>query len=254
MAEDNFVLKAEKISRRFINPEGASLSILQETSLFLEKGELLTILGPSFSGKSTLLRILSGIENPDSGSVRFMQSEAAKTNLTIIPSEASSLPWLNVRENVRLGLKEETGEISEGKIKRVISAVGLEGYESHFPANKSTGFRFRIALARALAMDPKVVMIDDPFRDLQPGRKMEYYGLLREVLRKEDISIIWASTDVLESLLISDRILVLAGHPGRIVKEFQLEKRGLPEARDLTSEEYCRMAREIETLFYADFR
>lgn len=256
MAEDNFVLKAENISKRFINPAGASLSVLQQTSLYVKEGELLCILGPSFSGKSTLLRILAGIEEPDSGSVQFAQYENLRANLALIPSEPSSLPWLNVRENVRLGLKEaeKEEEVLKGRISRAISTVGLEGYESHIPANKSTGFRFRIALARALAMDPKVILIDDPLRDLLPERKIGYYRLIRDILSKEKVSIVWVTTDVTEALLLSERILVLASKPGRIMKEFSLGKRSLPGPADLEKEEYCRIRKEIETLFYAGFR
>lgn len=249
MAEDKLVLKTEKISKSFINPSGALLSTLQEIQMDLKKGELLTILGPSSSGKSTLLRIIAGIEKPDSGVVSFSRSPDLRENAAFIPTEPSSLPWLSVRENVRLGLREETAGAEE-RIKRAISLVGLDGYENHIPANKSTGFRFRISLARALAMAPKVILIDDALRDLKTERKMDYYALVREILNKEDVSILWVSSDITGALLISDRILLMAGKPSRIVKEFSIERKGILEAADLNKEEYCRIRKEIEILFY----
>lgn len=253
MADDSLILKAEKISKTFLNPEGAVLSILQEVSLEVRKGELVTLLGASSSGKSTLLRILAGVENPDSGSVRFTQLKDKGVSLALIPTGASSLPWLNVRDNVRLGINEGTGE-GGAAIKRAISLTGLDGYESHIPANKSTGFRFRISLARALASDPKVILIDDALRDLNQERKIAYYGLVRGILRREGPGILYVTNDVTEAMLLSDRILLLGNKPGRIVKEFSLAKTGLPEAADLRKEDNNRIKQEIEAFFYAEGR
>ncbi|MGE5353974.1 MAG: ABC transporter ATP-binding protein [Acidobacteriota bacterium] len=255
MTEDNLVLKAEKISKTFINPAGASLSILEEVSLDVRKGELATILGSSSTGKSTLLRILAGVESPDAGTVRFVQQADSGANLALIPTEASSLPWLSVRDNVRLGITESIAEEEAiSKINRAINIVGLDGYESHFPANKSVGFRFRISIARALVMDPKVILIDDALRDLRAGRKITYYGLLREILSREGISILYVTNDITEAMLLSDRIFLLGSKPGRIVKEFNIEKTGLPAAADLRKEDNNRIRQEIESIFYAERR
>lgn len=256
MADDSIILKIEGISQRYLNEAGASLSVIQDASFELKKGELVTVLGAASSGKSALLRIVAGIEKPASGTVTFQQFKDLRCDAAYIPTEASSLPWLSVGDNVRLGLR---GEIDpdqvQSKIKSVIEAVGLNGYENHIPANKSAGFRFRIALARAMASDAKVILIDDPFRDLLPERKMDYYRLIRETLTKSDFSIIWATSDITEALQISDRILLLTkeagGMPCRIVKQFQLEKGRVPALSLLGSKDYTEIRQSIEFSLYS---
>ena len=253
MAEDNLVLKAEKISKKYLNPIiGAAFSVLKEITFDLRRGEVLTLLGPSGSGKTTLLKILAGIEKPDEGSVQFAQYPEPKVNSAFIPREASSLPWLNVLEDVRLGLGAEEGKDKDSaeKIKNLIEEVGLDGYENHIPAGKSTGFRFRIALARAMASRPKVILIDSPLGNLLPERKIAYYRVVREVLSKGDFSIIWSTSDITEALLVSDRILLLNAKSGGL-KEFQLENIGIPEIASLKSEALSGIRSSIEISLYS---
>ncbi|MCU7494232.1 MAG: ATP-binding cassette domain-containing protein [Ignavibacteria bacterium] len=247
MAENDFILKAEKISKRYISPAGA-LSIIGETGFEVLKGELLTILGPPASGKSTLLKILAGIETPDSGSVTYGQFQEVKTDAAFIPSEPSALPWLSVEENIRLGMRAGQEQDTE-TVRKFTQAVGLNGYEKHIPANKSTGFRFRIALARAMAMEPKLILMDDPLRELLPERKMDYYKLIRQIMSKGDFGVLWATTDITGAMLISDRILLQEQKSGRIVREFHPAKRstaGIP-----VDDEFFGMRAEIELFFYS---
>lgn len=257
LKESSFILKAEGISQNYLNEAGASLSVIHETSFEVQMGEIVTILGAASSGKSALLRIIAGIEKPAAGTVAFAQYKDIRTDAAYIPTEASSLPWLSVGENIRLAIRGEK-DLDEvnSKIKEVIEAVGLDGYENHIPANKSTGFRFRIALARAMASEAKVILIDDPLgRDLLPERKMDYYRLIRQVSGKMDLSILWATTDVTEALLISDRILLLAkepgGMPGGIIKEFKLEKGRMPEVSLLASKDITEIRHSIELSLYS---
>ncbi|HEX2867517.1 MAG TPA: ATP-binding cassette domain-containing protein [Ignavibacteriales bacterium] len=254
--ESSFILKAECISQTYLNEAGASLSLIQGTSFEVQEGEVVTILGAASSGKSALLRIIAGIEKPTAGTVTFAQYKDLRTDAAFIPTEPSSLPWLSVSDNIRFAVKgEKDPDQVNSRIKEVIEAVGLNGYENHIPANKSAGFRFRIALARALASEAKVILIDDPFRDLLPERKMNYYRLIREVSAKMDFSILWATADITEALLISDRILLLAkepgGTPGAIVKEFRLEKGRMPAVSLLASKEYAEIRHSIEQSLYS---
>lgn len=221
--EENTLLVAEKLSKRYVNAIGAGLSILQQIDLSVNKNEFVTILGSSGSGKSTLMKMLAGIESPDSGSVHYAQSEKVGRNCAYIPTEASSLPWLSVMENIRLIFEmegEKDRESADKKIRGLLETVGLEEYENHIPANKSLGFRFRISLARALAARPKVILIDDAMRDFSPEIKKYYYDLLNRIRVKEDVTFILATVNVTEALLLSDRILLLSGKPGRITDEF----------------------------------
>ena len=135
----------------------------------------------------------------------------------LIPSKPSSFPWLNVKENV----KSFNNNLTDDELDNLVSLVGLEGYEDHFPNNKSIGFRFRISFARALAINPKVILIDNPIHELALRRRLEIYSLIRNAASEKNVAIIFAVKSVSDSIRLSDKIIVRGGNN----KELSLVKK-----------------------------
>jgi ABC-type nitrate/sulfonate/bicarbonate transport system ATPase subunit len=182
------------------------------------RGKIITILAPYGAGKSTLLKIISAVETPSEGKILLDGKEYDKPEgkIVYIPENPSSFPWLNVKENIEFGLKEPA--VNNDKVSNLISVVGLTGYEDHVPHNKSTGFRFRIALARALAAGPALVLIDDSFKNMKLLTKKELYDLVVRIKEELKINFLIATTNIHEAILLSDEIFMMKKDPGTIFK------------------------------------
>ena len=146
--------EVNSLSKDYTDSSGFTVHLLEGISFEIEKGSITSLLAPTGAGKSSLLRILSGLDTQTTGTVK-VNSENKK--IVYIPSAPSSFPWYSVKENLSLVSNDEN------KINSVIKDVGLEGYENHFPDNNSLGFRFRISLARALAAGADIIILDEPF-------------------------------------------------------------------------------------------
>ena len=245
-------LKLENISKYFPKHAGAKLNVLEDINLSVdnsEKGEnFVSILASFESGKSTLLKIISALEKPDSGKVLLGNEvyDNPTGKIVLIPERSSSFPWLNVEQNISFA--------KENKIiqsKELIDAVGLTGYENHYPHNKSLGFRFRISLARALAANPDYILLDDPFRRMNSETKDEIYELLRNVLVNFDVAFILATTNISEAIYLSKKIYLMKKNPGKIIEEIQLGSK-TSKVKGLSGKErFMSLRNEIEKSFLA---
>jgi len=162
-----------------------------------------------------------------------------------IPSQPSSFPWLNVEENISLGLLIK----DSSKIKSIIRFVGLEGYESFHPNNKSYGFRFRIALARSLAHHPAVILLDEPFNQMDLKTKKEILLLIQEAQNTLKTTFLLATTNITEALFLSDKIYLMKKNPGEIISDLLVE---LPKERNeliIDSEKFIQLRSQIEKSF-----
>jgi NitT/TauT family transport system ATP-binding protein len=215
---------------------GHGASVLDGVDLALADGEFVCVVGPSGCGKSTLLRIVHGLVTPTSGRVVFEGRPATGINLgcAMVFQSFALLPWLTVLENVTLGLEARRVAPAERRRRadRYIDMVGLEGYEEAYPRELSGGMKQRVGLARALAVEPRLLLMDEPFSALD--------ALTSISLRKELLDI-WASADVPvstvlmvthsieEAVELSDRVVVIAGRPGRVAEVLPVP---LPRPRD----------------------
>lgn len=188
-----------------------------------KKGKIATILAPLGAGKSTLLKVISGLEHPSEGKVLLNNTEYKSPDGTIvyIPEKPSSFPWYNVQENLEFVLKVQPGKV-KSDLKNLISLVGLSGYEDHFPHNKSLGFRFRIALARALSFNPQLVLLDDCFKSMQPETKNEIHLLVKRISEELNINFLLATTSIHEAIWLSDQVFLMKKNPGTIFKEIDM--------------------------------
>lgn len=233
------MIELKNISKTISDSFGNSKNIFHNISLRIESGKITSVIAALGSGKTTLLKIISGLDKETSGEI----SGKEKGNVIFIPSAPSSFPWLSVKENI---LFASTGKVD---VKDLIEFAGLEGYSDYYPDNRSVGFRFRISLARALALDPVSVCIDEPFSRLDDLTKMELYSLIRKTRSFKNTSLLIATTNITEALYLSDNIYLMGKEPAEI---FHNLKVNLPEEREnslLNSPGFISQRNEIERLF-----
>jgi len=242
------VLELRGISKSFTD-RGRTLPALEAIDLEIPDGQFVCIVGPSGSGKSTLLRIMMGLAPPTSGVVLDDGRPIDGVNLraAMVFQSFALLPWLTVQGNVELGLRARS--LSEDECRRrsahYLDKVGLDGYEEAYPRELSGGMRQRAALARALAVEPDLLLMDEPFAGLD--------ALTSANLREEVLSL-WADeslpvktvvmvTHILEeAVLMADRILVMTPHPGRIAADVEI---ALERPRNKRDEEFDRTVDSI---------
>ena len=197
------IIKIDSLSKKYSDSTGYVVQLFENISFGIEK--VTTVLAPKGSGKSSLLKSIAGIDKGKS---------IANGENIFIPQKPSSFPWLNVSENITFNTK-----IADNELKELIKFVGLEGYEDHFPDNNSVGFRFRISLARAIANNPKLILIDESLTKLAAKRKLEMYSLIRKVSSQKGIPILYATSSVTEAIRLSDKIILLSQNPTEVITE-----------------------------------
>jgi len=235
------MIEVKNISKEYIDDSGFKNIILKNVSLNIPSEKITSVIAPGGSGKSTLLKIISGLELATSGEVIKERDQ----KIVYIPSQPSSFPWLNVEENISLGLLKK--DVTE--IKSIIRFVGLEGYESFHPNNKSYGFRFRIALARSLGHQPEAILLDEPFNQMDNQTKKEIMLLIRETQNTLKSTFLLATTNITEALFLSDKIYLMKKDPGEIIFDHMVD---LPQKRDESiydSEKFIQLRSQIEKSF-----
>ncbi|KGE72653.1 hypothetical protein DC28_06260 [Spirochaeta lutea] len=206
-----------EVPRGSIRVEGISkvygdLNVLEPLSFSVQPGQLVALLGPSGCGKSTLLSMVAGLTPASGGRCRL----SGRTMMVF--QQDGLLPWRRIRKNVELGLEYRGLPRKERSTRaaQALTRVGLTGFESYFPGQLSGGMRQRAALARALVMDPDILLMDEPFGALDAITRMRMQQDLLTLWEEEGKTILLVTHDVDEALILADRILVLAPRPGRI--------------------------------------
>lgn len=215
------------VSKSFMqHNKDSSEQVLHKVSFHVRKGELVSLLGQSGCGKSTLLNIIGGFEKEDGGTVLF-DGEAAQRpnrNCVMMFQNYGLLPWRSVLKNVELGLEEtEPGSVARReKALTYLKLVGLEDKAELFPRQLSGGMQQRVALARALAIEPQIILMDEPFAALDTFTRYYLQDELLGIQEKSQTTIILVTHDIDEAVYLSDRILIMSSHPGRILKEIKV--------------------------------
>lgn len=197
---------------------GHSLQALEGVSFEVPEGQFAAIVGPSGGGKSTLLRVLAGLERPTSGSVRIAVHDAARPPTSLVFQQASSFPWLSVAENIAYGLRMR--HLPREQIRRQVdyslALVGLEKFAASYPHQLSGGMNQRVALARALANDPEILLMDEPFAALDEQTKFLLHEELLRIWEESHKTVVFVTHSIDEALVLADRVIVLTARPGRI--------------------------------------
>jgi NitT/TauT family transport system ATP-binding protein len=201
----------------------------EDVALAVRPREIVCLLGGSGCGKSTLLRVLAGLQSPSAGTINFLGERlgAPSPRSALVFQQASLLPWLNVAGNVGFGLDfARQPAIARAaharRVQQAIAAVGLAGSEHLYPAALSGGMAQRVALARALARQPALLFADEPFSALDAITRAEMQALLVEVVHRWHSAVLLVTHDIDEAILVADRIVLMGGQPGRIVREWQV--------------------------------
>ncbi len=233
--------------------EKEPLPVLTDVSLTAVKDQLVAITGPSGCGKSTLLRIISGLVKPTSGRVRVLDSEVKgpRDDISIVFQNFVLLPWRTALENVLFGLssrKDLTDEQKNRKAESALEIAGLQGFESVYPGELSGGMKQRVGVARALAGDPRVMLLDEPFSsldDLTAERlRREMHTLLISPQTSVQ-SVILVSHNVEEIIELADKVIVLSSRPAHVVGELKVD---LPRPRNKKSDEFFQWVDRVYSL------
>jgi len=230
------VLAVEGVSRTFPGVRGGAPTVaLQPVDLAVADNDFITILGPSGCGKSTLLRIVAGLDRPSTGRVLLDGAPVAGPgpDRGMVFQSYTLFPWLTVRQNICFGLREkglsaaEQTRISDG----FIAKVGLEGFEQHYPKMLSGGMQQRTALARALANDPRILLLDEPFGALDNQTRALMQELLLGIWEADRKTVLFVTHDIDEAIFMASRVIVFTARPGRIKSAIPID---LPHPRPYT--------------------
>ena len=216
-------LQAINLTAKFSGAETV-LKALGEVSFSVEAEEIVCIVGPSGCGKSTLLRLLAGLLPPTSGKVLLDGKELARptSRIGFVFQWANLMPWRNVERNILLPL-ELAGTDSRTAVQRVgelVELVGLKGFEKALPRELSGGMAQRVALARSLAHDPEVLLLDEPFANLDALTRDRMGAEVMRIVEARRKTVVLVTHSIPEAILLADRVLVLTSRPGRVREEF----------------------------------
>jgi len=236
------IAEAVQVEKSFLQPDGRQIQVIAPTDLSLEPSAITALLGPSGSGKSTLLRILTGLIQPSRGIVLWhgRPLHECAPNLAIVFQSFALFPWLTVLDNVETPLLARGMEHFERhhRALRALHAVGLQGFETAYPKELSGGMKQRVGIARALALEPEILFMDEPFSALDVLTAENLRGELMELWLGKKIptrSIFLVTHNIEEAALLADRILVLGRNPARIRADFRIP---LKQPRDRNSAEF----------------
>lgn len=245
------IIAIENIYKSFKKGPGQDLLVLDAIDFSLKEGELVALLGKSGSGKSTLLRIIAGLIAPTQGRVVYRGKPVIKPEpgISMVFQSFALMPWLTVLENVELGL-EAQGVGREERRRRAIEAIdiiGLDGFESAYPKELSGGMRQRVGFARALVVNPDVLLMDEPFSALDvltaENLKSDLLDLWKDKKTNTN-AIILVTHNIEEAIMLADRIIIFGSDPGHIREELHIS---LPQPRDHQSPEFLNLVDNIYT-------
>ncbi|TWH10352.1 NitT/TauT family transport system ATP-binding protein [Rhodococcus rhodochrous J45] len=233
-------IELKGISKSFVSKKtGSAQTIFDDFSLDVVPGELVSLVGASGAGKTTLLHLVAGLENADAGTVRVSTTDAP-VRIGMVFQQPRLLDWISVTKNVEIAAKAAGQSLSE--IPELLEAVGLSEYADAFPSVLSGGQRQRVAVARAFAVNPDVVLFDEPFSALDEltGRKLRL--LLQTLLTERSVTGLLVTHNALEAAFLSDRVVVLAGRPARVVQDIRVD---LPRPRSTEDSTLFDLHRDI---------
>ncbi|MCF6408976.1 ABC transporter ATP-binding protein [Pseudalkalibacillus salsuginis] len=229
-----------------VNKAYGKLTVLENLSLEVEKGEFVAIVGPSGCGKSTALRMLAGLEQPTTGEVSADGTviKGPNSNRVMIFQEHALYPWRTIEDNVGLGL--ELANVSKkerrGRIHKVLEKVGLENFKTYYPHQLSGGMKQRASIARALVLDPEVLLLDEPYGALDAITRLTMQNELIRLWEGSNQTMVLITHDIDEALYLADRVFVLSSRPGKLVKEVRND---MLRPRDRNSTQFVKFRQEI---------
>jgi NitT/TauT family transport system ATP-binding protein len=249
-------LEIEHVDKRFTRRRRKVVSevhVLDDINLTVDPGEFITIIGPSGCGKSTLLNCVAGLTDPDSGSIRLQGAELTGPGpeRAVVFQQASLLPWRTVERNIAYGLqlrRQYTRAEIATRVERAIALVGLEAFEHHYPHEISGGMQQRANVARALATEPTLMLMDEPFGALDALTRELLQDELAALVGRLEQTTLFVTHDIDEAVYLGDRVIAMSRVPGRVIADLKVPF-GRPRTRDvMDTEEFKALVRELRLL------
>lgn len=229
------LLSIQGVSRTFTSHKGTQTQALLPVDFEVRENDFVTILGPSGCGKSTMLRIVAGLDFPTTGQVLLdgQAIDGPGADRGMVFQSYTLFPWLTVAQNIRFGLREKgvPEAVQKERSDYFIAKVGLRGFENHFPKQLSGGMQQRTAIARALANDPKILLMDEPFGALDNQTRVVMQELLLGIWEAEHKTVMFVTHDIDEAIFMANRVAVFSARPGRIKADIPVN---LPHPRHYT--------------------
>lgn len=244
-------LETVNLHKSFVR-RSEEIEVLRDINLQVEEGEFVSFVGASGCGKTTLLRIIHGLIPPTSGKVLVggIEVTGPTTDRGFVLQQDSLLPWRTVLNNVMFGLEVQGKGGKDAKIQAMdlLRLVGLDGFENHYPLEISGGMRQRVNLARALAVDPDILLMDEPFAALDAQTREVMQRELLRIWESQRKTVVFVTHQIDEAVYLSDRVVVFSARPGRVKREIEID---IPRPRPLSvkrSPEFLALMDEIWTL------
>jgi NitT/TauT family transport system ATP-binding protein len=230
------LLELNRIAKVF----NGNVTALRDMSLIVNDGDFISLLGPSGCGKSTALRLIAGLISPTSGRILW-EGGQSRGDLGVVFQEPTLMPWATVAQNVWLPfrLRGRSFDDAKDEVMEALRLVGLEAFAAAHPRELSGGMKMRVSIARALVTNPRLILMDEPFAALDEITRQKLNNDLLELKAKIGCTVIFVTHSVFESVFLSDRIVVMAARPGRVIEELVVDE---PYPRDMafrTSAEYA---------------
>ncbi len=242
-------LLINNIGKVFSSTPDRAVTALNSVNLEVKTGEFVSVVGPTGCGKTTLLRIVAGLETPDAGEITLngVPMNHCSEACTLVFQQYSLFPWLSVQDNVSFPL--EMRGVPKGRrrqqARELIELVGLGGVEKAKPYQLSGGMQQRVAIARALAHDPEILLMDEPFGALDERTRSRLQKILLHIWDQKRKTVIFITHNIDEAIYLADRVVVMASEPGRIVDEIRIE---LPRPRNRLAQEFTEIHLKLRNI------
>jgi NitT/TauT family transport system ATP-binding protein len=220
------IIRVKNLNKKFISKDNRKdLGVLNKINLDLNEGEFIALVGPSGCGKTTFLNILAGLESATSGEIK---KDIPKDSIGYMFQTPLLFPWRTVLDNVLLGLQVQNKLESNSKKKalQMLSRYGLEGFSQDYPHILSGGMKQRVAFLRTMIINPKVLLLDEPFSSLDYEKKIELETELYNVVKKNNLSVVFVTHDIDEAIALADKIFVLSKRPARVISSHEISMKG----------------------------
>ncbi len=242
---DDILIKIQGVSRIYFDTTGRQTDALQNLNLDIKKGELISFVGHSGCGKTTLLRLIAGLDSPQNGNL-FMEDvliNGPSFERGFVFQQAALFPWKTVEENIATGLKaRKIFKSNKGVIKEHIDMIGLNGFEKAYPHEISGGMAQRVAIARALINKPKVLLLDEPLGALDAFTRIDLQNTILKIWKETGTTIALVTHDVDEAIYLSNRIAIMTPRPGKISEIIDVD---LHDDRDRNDDKFIILRRSV---------
>lgn len=246
-AENLIALEIHSVSKTFHSDSGRKVQALEGVNLLVRQGEFITLVGATGCGKTTLLNLVAGLDTPDDGYLRVGNGLRFGDNVAYVFQHYTLFPWRSALGNVAFGLQMRGVPRKQRKSRAsdLLARVGLSGFENAYPHELSGGMRQRAAIAQALAIQPKLLLMDEPFGAVDDSTRSELQQMLTELWQDHLPTILFVTHNIDEAIVLGGRVLVLSERPGKIDHEFKID---LPRPRNRMTKEFTNLFIKIRQL------